>query len=177
MSAYFEYLKQMIIEFFTNLGHFFSDAFAYPWSKVPGQVDYYNSLFANYSPDFGGGGWFFFILFLILLIAAFGALGYLVYYLIRRYVHFRASTEDTTKYREEIERLNLELYHALSEKDRVLGLQVHSLATAGIDANAPKAEGDMEKKEEEVSEDDVRFPKLCDVDARYATPMRPTVLP
>ena len=177
MSAYFEYLKQMIIEFFTNLGLFFSDAFAYPWSKVPGQVDYYNSLFANYSPDFGGGGWFFFILFLILLIAAFGALGYLVYYLIRRYVHFRASTEDTTKYREEIERLNLELYHALSEKDRVLGLQVHSLATAGIDANAPKAEGDGEKKEEEASEDDVRFPKLCDVDARYATPMRPTVLP
>ena len=47
MSAYFEYLKQMIIEFFTNLGHFFSDAFAYPWSKVPGQVDFYNSLFAN----------------------------------------------------------------------------------------------------------------------------------
>ena len=127
MTAYFDYLKHMIIEFFTNFGLFFYDVFAGPWKRVPAEIDYYNSLYANYSPDFGAGGWFFFVLFLLLLLAALAAFGYLIYYLITKYVHFRAKTEDVGKYRSEIERLNLELYHAISEKDRVLGLQVASL--------------------------------------------------
>lgn len=175
MTAYFDYLKHMIIEFFTNFGLFFYDVFAGPWKRVPAEIDYYNSLYANYSPDFGAGGWFFFVLFLLLLLAALAAFGYLIYYLITKYVHFRAKTEDVGKYRSEIERLNLELYHAISEKDRVLGLQVASLS--GIATVSDSGSAKTEKKEEEGEKDERRFPKLANVDAEYLTPMPATRLP
>ena len=47
MSAYFTYLKEMIIAFFSNLGRWFVDRYAVPWAVVPAEFDYYNSLLAN----------------------------------------------------------------------------------------------------------------------------------
>ena len=174
MSAYFEYLKNMLIQFFTNLGYFFADIFAGPWKRVPQEIDYYNSLYANYSPDFGTAGYFFFVLFIIIAAALLGALGYLIFYFIRRYIRYRGRTEDTKKYKAEIERLNLELFHAISEKDRILGISVGALPS---NAATPAASSSAEKKEGEENEDDVRFPKLAAVDEEYLTPLPPTRLP
>ena len=45
MSAYFEYLRQMLVRFFSDLGTFFNKTFAYPWADVPKNFnDYGNSL-------------------------------------------------------------------------------------------------------------------------------------
>ena len=174
MSAYFEYLKNMLIQFFTNLGYFFADIFAGPWKRVPQEIDYYNSLYANYSPDFGTAGYFFFVLFIIIAAALLGALGYLIFYFIRRYIRYRGRTEDTKKYKAEIERLNLELFHAISEKDKILGISVGALPA---NTGTASIENKNEKKENEESNDDVRFPKLAAVDEEYLTPLPPTRLP
>lgn len=174
MSAYFEYLKNMLIQFFTNFGYFFADIFAGPWKRVPQEIDYYNSLYANYSPDFGTAGYFFFVLFIIIAAALLGALGYLIFYFIRRYIRYRGRTEDTKKYKAEIERLNLELFHAISEKDKILGISVGALPA---NAATPTTATSTEKKEGEENEDDVRFPKLSAVDEEYLTPLPPTRLP
>lgn len=174
MSAYFEYLKNMLIQFFTNLGYFFADIFAGPWKRVPQEIDYYNSLYANYSPDFGTAGYFFFVLFIIIAAALLGALGYLIFYFIRRYIRYRGRTEDTKKYKAEIERLNLELFHAISEKDKILGISVGALPA---NAGTASIENKNEKKENEESNDDIRFPKLAAVDEEYLTPLPPTRLP
>ena len=174
MSAYFEYLKNMLIQFFTNLGYFFADIFAGPWKRVPQEIDYYNSLYANYSPDFGTAGYFFFVLFILIAAALLGALGYLIFYFIRRYIRYRGRTEDTKKYKAEIERLNLELFHAISEKDKILGISVGALPA---NAGTASIENKNEKKENEESNDDIRFPKLAAVDEEYLTPLPPTRLP
>ena len=174
MSAYFEYLKNMLIQFFTNLGYFFADIFAGPWKRVPQEIDYYNSLYANYSPDFGTAGYFFFVLFIIIAAALLGALGYLIFYFVRRYIRYRGRTEDTKKYKAEIERLNLELFHAISEKDKVLGISVGALPA---NTGTTSIENKNEKKENEESGDDVRFPKLAAVDEEYLTPLPTTRLP
>ena len=174
MSAYFEYLKNMLIQFFTNLGYFFADIFAGPWKRVPQEIDYYNSLYVNYSPDFGTAGYFFFVLFIIIAAALLGALGYLIFYFIRRYIRYRGRTEDTKKYKAEIERLNLELFHAISEKDKILGISVGALPA---NTGTTSIENKNEKKENEEGNDDVRFPKLAAVDEEYLTPLPPTRLP
>ncbi len=184
MSAYFEYLKEMIIAFFQNLGTWFNNRFAYPWSPVPGQFEHYHSLFATYSPDFGVGGWIFFVIFAILLIALVGGLCFLIFWLIRKYVRFRRSAANEERLQAEVERLNLELYQTIKEKDRVLGLQVRSLGVP-----APVGEGNLtfkEDKEEiveekaqekEKDENDIRFPRLTLVDQKYEGKEIRTVLP
>ena len=53
MNAYFEYLRDIVVRFFQDLGRFFSKAFASPWSDVPGNFTSYNSLLATYSRQFG----------------------------------------------------------------------------------------------------------------------------
>jgi len=157
MSAYFEYLKEMIISFFSNFGTFFKDVFATPWNKVPNQVAYYNSTLSNLSKDFGFWGWFFWVLFLLLFIAFIGAILFGLYLLIRKYVRFVRKEIDKEKLQLEVERLNYELFQTIKEKDRILGLQVQAL---GI--SAPK---EIEDTVKEVSS---RFPKLTAVDNKYA---------
>ena len=183
MAAYFEYLKEMIVAFFQNLGTWFRMRWADPWGPVPNEFAQYNSLFANYSPDFGVGGWIFFVLFAILLLALIGGICFLIFWLIRKYVRFRKSTISEERLKQEVERLNLELYQTIKEKDRVLGLQVRSLGVNSPDLGEgnqvlePTEEKKEETKEEETDENDVRFPRLTLVDQKYAGKEFKTTLP
>ncbi len=182
MAAYFEYLKEMIIAFFQNLGTWFNMRFACPWAPVPSQFEYYNSLFATYSPQFGFGGWLFFVIFAILLVALIGGICFLIFWVIRKYVRFRKSTASEEKLQAEVERLNLELYQTIKEKDRVLGLQVRSLGVGGSlgEGNAIVAkdeEEEIEEKKEETDENDIRFPRLTLVDQKYEGKETKTTLP
>ena len=154
MAAYFEYLKEMIVAFFQNLGTWFRMRWADPWGPVPNEFAQYNSLFANYSPNFGVGGWIFFVLFAILLLALIGGICFLIFWLIRKYVRFRKSTISEERLKQEVERLNLELYQTIKEKDRVLGLQVRSLGVNSSDLGEGNQvlEPTEEKKEETKKE-------------------------
>ena len=183
MSAYFSYLKEMIIAFFGYLGTWFTDRYAAPWKPVPEEFAYYGSLFENYSPDFGVPGWIFFVLFAILLAALIGGLGYLIYYLIRRYVRFYKKTATVEQLQRQVEELNIELYQAVAEKDRILQLQIETLggavpvhpndilnpsAAGAAGAAAGVAAGEGEEEETvAMSDDNHRFPRLALVDAKY----------
>ena len=169
MNAYFQYLKDMIIAFFSNLGHWFNDRFARPWARVPGEFDDYRSIFSMYSGQFDFPGWFFYVLFWILAIGLVGAILYGIGYLIYRYVKFYKKQADTDKLLHQIEQLNFELYQALTEKDRILGLSF----TKGI--AGPEGEEEEEGKTPEGGE--IRFPRLAQIDQQYATPLPPTRLP
>ena len=187
MSAYFTYLKEMIIAFFSNLGRWFVDRYAVPWAVVPAEFDYYNSLLANYSPDFGVAGWIFFALFALLFAALIGGLGYLIYYLIRRYVRFYKRTASIEQLQQQIEELNIELYQAVAEKDRILQLQIETLggaapvrtgevvaATTGAAAAEEGEEGEGETKQADGT---LRFPRLTLVDQKYENSHLVTQLP
>lgn len=160
MSEYFEYLGEFLKRFFVDFGNFFKDVFASPWGKVPGNFDYYNQLFNQYSPKFGVGGWIFFVIFVILWIAFIGGLLFLIFLGLRKYIRFVKKEIDKEKLQETIERLNYELFNAIKEKDRILALKVGELGYK------PTLKEQEEAKEviEEVSS---RFPKLTYVDHEY----------
>lgn len=160
MSAYFEYLREMLISFFKDVGTWFVKKFSGPWSDVPENFNHYNSTLSAYSGEFGFWGWFFFVLFAILFIALIGGIIFGLFILIRKYVRFVKKEIDKEELQRQVERLNYELYRTSKEKDKILDMKV---TTMGL----KDAESMDNESKESIDELTSRFPKLTRVDAQY----------
>ena len=119
MEAYFEYLREMLIKFFSDLGRFLYKGWVSPWEDVPGNFASYGSIFNQHVGGFHFLGWFFYILFFIFFIALIGAIGFGLFILIRKYVRFVKRELDKDELRRQVERLNYELYTATQEKNKI----------------------------------------------------------
>jgi MoxR-like ATPase len=170
MGAYFDYLRKVLVAFFTNLGQWFVARWATPWAPVADEFAQYHDFFSADSPSFGVGGWIMFVLFAILFIGLAGSILFLLYWLIRRYVKFYKTEVEKDHLRDEVSSLNVELYKTIQEKNRILALQV---ATLGL-----KKPEDIEKaagvgsEEDALSDEDIqkaRFQRLVTVDKKYAS--------
>jgi len=157
MTYYFQYLRDTLVAFFTDMGHFFYDIIVYPWTKVPANNLHYGNIYNQYSGQFGGGGWFFWVFFLLLFSALVAAIAYGLFLLIRKYIRFVRGELEVDNLKLQVERLNYELYNTIKEKDRILGLQVTALG-----GSAPR-----EEAQEVIEEVTSRFPKLTNVDHKY----------
>jgi hypothetical protein len=168
MATYFNYLRKMLVAFFTNLGRWFVARWAAPWSPVPDEFAQFHDFFVEDSPSFGVGGWIMFVLFALLFVGLAGSILFLLYWLIRRYVKFYKTEVEKDRLRDEVSSLNVELYKTIQEKNRILALQV---ATLGL-----KKPEDIEKAagmgaDEEAMDEDIqkaRFQRLVTVDRKYA---------
>ena len=158
MAAYFEYLRQMLIAFFTDLGRFLWKVFVSPWTDVGNNFTNYNNIFSKFQGEFGFWGWFFWVFFLIFFIGLIGAVCFLLYLLLRKYIRFVKKEIDKDELRRQVERLNYELYVATQEKNKILNLKT---AYMGL---KPAEEAAVA---EEVMEITARFPKLTYVDNNY----------
>ena len=159
MNAYFEYLREVITRFFSDLGRFFTKGFASPWADVPGNFAAYNSYLSSHSGQFGFVGWLFFVIFAILLVAIIGGAIFGLFILIRKYIRFAKTELDKDALRAQVEELQYELYQAISEKDKILDLKTRYMGVSAEDM----------KKEDKDTLDEVssRFPKLVRVDNQY----------
>ena len=164
MTAYFEYLREMIIRFFTDVGRFFTKTFVPPWSDVPSNFGDYHSMLnvASSSSDWGFWGWFFWVLFLILFIALIGGICFFLFILLRKYIRFVRRELDKEELRRQVERLNYELYMATQERDKILNLKVGYM---GLKTGEEAGEGQEGEVVTEAAAS--RFPKLATVDAKY----------
>jgi len=172
MTDFFNYLKEILVAFFDNLGKWFYDRWAYPWTRVPAEFTQYNSIFRAYSNGFGGGGWVMFVIFTILFVGLIGALLFLLFWLIRKYVKFYKTQVDKDRLRDEVEKLNVELYNAIQEKNRVLALQVGQLGLKKPEDVLNAAAGGKGDQDNQPQDDptlsNARFPRLIQVDRKYA---------
>jgi len=161
MTEYFAYLHKMLVEFFYNFGQFFKNTFSYPWSYVPGQVDYYNGLLYTFShsPYWNGWDWFMWVVFLLLFIAVIFGICFGLWLLLRKYIRFVRKEIDKDNLKLQVERLNYELYLAIQEKDKILNMKTTYLGLA----NPAESQENKEIIEEVIS----RFPKLISVDHAY----------
>ena len=159
MNAYFEYLRELITRFFSDLGRFFTKGWVSPWADVPGNFANYNSLLSSHSGQFGFIGWFFFVLFAILLVAIIGGIIFGLVILIRKYVRFARTELDKDDLRHQVEELQYELFVAIQEKDKILDLKTRYM---GVSPDEIKQED-----KEVIDEISSRFPKLIKVDNQY----------
>ena len=157
MNAYFEYLAQMLRDFFRDLGEFFRKGIVSPWTDVGNNFNKYHSNLTSHSADFHFLGWFFFVLFLLFFIALVGAVIFGLFLVIRKYIRFVRREIDNDAQRNEIARLNYELYTATQEKDKILNLKSAYMGITPADKMADEA----------MAEINSRFPKLATVDAAY----------
>ncbi len=158
MSAYFEYLREMLVAFFTDLGTFLFKVFISPWSDVGNNFNNYNSIFNSFKGEFGFWGWFFYVLFLLFFIGVIGAILFGLFIVLRKYIRFVKKELDKDELRRQVERLNYELYTATQEKDKILNLKT---AYMGLKPAEDQALA------EEIKEVTSRFPKLTSVDNNY----------
>ena len=178
MENYFNYLREMVLAFFENFARWMNTRWAVPWAAVPDDFARYGIIFDNFASGFGFWGWFFFVLFAIFFVAAIGALVFLIYWLLRKYIKFYRTEIDRERLREEVQNLQIELYNATQEKNRILGLQLDSLGISpseSISMGSSSGELPAEQTESEEGEEtgvpgekDVRFPRLIAVDEKYA---------
>lgn len=162
MTAYFEYLRELLTRFFTDLGRFFSETFADPWSSVGENIAAYNDVFASYSKEFGGGGWFLFVLFIILTIGLFAGLIFLAVLGIRKYAKFYKKEVEKDELVDQVTRLNYELSQAIQEKDKILNMKLDALGMTKEDIMGETSENKVPSEFEKS-----RFPKLSYVDKEY----------
>ena len=162
MTEYFEYLREMLTAFFTDLGEFLGTAFVSPWKPVGGNFEQYQSIFNSHSPNFNFWSWFFYILFLIFFIGLIAAIIFGLYILLRKYIRFVKRELDKDELRNQVDRLNYELYQAIQEKDKILNLKTGYMGLKPDEGMASKE--DQEVLEQVTS----RFPKLTRVDQDYA---------
>lgn len=159
MTQYFEYLQKILIRFWEDFIRFFTKRVVTPWEDVPGNFQAYGDLLGQYSSEFGFWGWFFFVLFAILFIALIGGAIFGIVLLLRKYIRFVKREIDKDDLRQQVERLNYELYQAVQERDKILNLKT---AYMGLKPDEIPDEG--KKTLEEIS---ARFPKLVHVDNQY----------
>ena len=160
MSAYFEYLRDVLVAFFRDLGTFFYKWIVSPWTDVGANFSNYNAILGAYYRQFGFLGWFFFVIFLLFFIGLIGALIFGLVILIRRYIRFVKRELDKDELRRQVERLNYELYSATQEKDKILNLKTAYMGLKPADEMAAEAQ-------ETAAVGDTRFPKLVSVDMNY----------
>ena len=163
MDSYFEYLREMVVSFFTDIGVFLRKVWVDPWKDVGNNFLNYSSIYNSHYQEFGFWGWFFWVLFLIVFIGVIGGILFGLFILLRKYIRFVRKELDKDELRKQVEQLNYELYVAVQEKDKILnlksgymGLKVEDGETAG------------QESQEEIDQIASRFPKLTRVDQQYA---------
>ena len=163
MDSYFEYLREMVVSFFTDLGIFFRKVWVDPWTDVSNNFLNYNSIYNSHVGDFGFWGWFFWVLFLVVFIGLIGGILFGLFILLRKYIRFVRRELDKDELRIQVEQLNYDLYLAVQEKDKILNLKSGYMGVLTGDTEGGQAEA-----QEDIDQINSRFPKLTRVDQQYA---------
>lgn len=165
MESYFQYLGAFLPRFFQHLWQFILTIFVSPWAEVDNNFGEYGEILAAYSNNFGFGGWLMFVLFAILFVALIGAIGFGLFILIKKYVKFAKTELNKDELRRQVERLNIELYNSVREKDKILELQMKALG--GKNLPVSEHEEVVDEATKTMEELASRFPKLTHVDTEY----------
>ena len=104
-------------------------------------------------------GWIFFVVFAIFFVALICGLLFLLFLLLRKYIRFVKREIDKEELKNQVERLNYELYNMTQEKNKILDLKVQYLGLSSPE--------EMKKNQEVIAETSSRFPKLTSVDVEY----------
>jgi len=166
----------MVMDVFVKfVGEFLSTFFGSLWSGISGlfmgfigmfNVMRYVEVFKLYSGDFNAIAWVLAILTVILLIAALGALGYAIFYLIRKYIRVRNTLVSQEELLNEVGNLNRQVMKLSMEKDRILEMKVSQIGLRPDESNVLESQAEMENKP--IEEGESRFFKLSQVDHEFA---------
>ena len=140
--------------------------FATIFSKNLFNPNEYIRIYAEYQPQFGVPGTIMFVIFVLVGVAFVASAVLLIIWAIKKIFGKTGKGYNEQKMREEIERLNLELYDVTREKDKILSLsrEADGVYSPVIESGGGGS-GGMTKLDDSVSGG--RFAKLYTVDDKY----------
>ena len=123
----------------------------------------YTAIVNEYKDDFSTGEWVLVIITLILALVIIGLIIFGIYLAIKRIFKFRKTLVDQESLLDEVANLNNEVAKLYKEKEAILAMQVSRLGLRPDEGDEAAA-----VEEEEVDQNnEIRFPKLAEVDERY----------
>ena len=153
MTAYFNYLAEVLRVFAKSVGSLFKGS---PMSFNE-QSTAYTSAFKTYSVSFSVGGWIMYVLVILLFAALLTGIVLFLIWLFKKVIKKKGKGNEDVL-RDEIERLNLELYETTMEKNRILGL---SKEGKGVPTGMSGKDG------KDAPKGGSRFSRLITVDEKY----------
>ncbi len=154
----FEFLRQFFGGFWTIIKGLYTGII-----EIFNVVDY-AAIVSFYRDDFNGAEWIFVVVAVLILLVLLGSIGFLIFYLVRKYIRFRKTLVEQESMLEEIATLNKDVQVLMKEKQDILAMKVSQLGLKpGEDA-----EVEVSENNENQNADGIRFAKLNNIDELMA---------
>ena len=163
MSTFFRFLYEFLLQFFSGFitmikGFFTGIAEIFT-------IKNYISVINFYKDDFSVPEWILVVLAIIIVLAIIGGLGFIIYFIIRKYLKFHKTVVEEESLLEEVASLNNQVADLMAEKESILAMKVSQLGLKP--GESPEIE-ETDKPKEDVDTTKSRFPKLTAVDTEFA---------
>lgn len=167
MGTYTRFLYEFLAQFFAGLitilggiGKGIGQLF-----NIPG----YAQIIDHYKNDFSMAEWVLVVLAVIAVVVVVGMGFALIFFLIKKYLRFRAKVVKQEELLDEVANLNNKVVNLMKEKDEILAMKVSQLGLKPTESNLePLPEGGAEQSEEDLANDGIRFAKLNEIDEEFA---------
>ena len=163
MDTFFRFLYEFLEQFFTSFILMFK-------GLVNGIINMFNikeyiGIINFYKDDFSVPEWILVVLAIIIVLAIIGGLGFIIYFIIRKYLKFHKTVVEEESLLEEVASLNNQVADLMAEKESILAMKVSQLGLKP--GESPEIE-ETDKPKEDVDTTKSRFPKLTAVDTEFA---------
>ena len=163
MDTFFRFLYEFLEQFFTSFILMFKGI-------INGVINMFNikkyiAIINFYKEDFTIPEWVLVVLAILIVLAIIGGIGFIIYYLIRKYLRFRKTIVEEESLLEEVASLNNQVSDLMAEKESILAMKVSQLGLKP--GESPEVE-ENDKSGEDADTTKSRFPKLTAVDIEYS---------
>ena len=163
MQTFFRFLYEFLKQFFSGF-----------WLMIQGfykgvikifNIKEYANIVTFYKGDFNGAEWIFVVIAVLIIVILLGLIGFLVFYLIRKYIRFRKTLVEQESMLEEIATLNNDVKQLMKEKQDILAMKVSQL---GLKPGEEDTEDTSSSANDNAQDGGIRFSKLAMIDERMA---------
>ena len=163
MDTFFRFLYEFLEQFFTSFILMFKGI-------INGVINMFNikkyiAIINFYKEDFTIPEWVLVVLAILIVLTIIGGIGFIIYYLIRKYLRFRKTIVEEESLLEEVASLNNQVSDLMEEKESILAMKVSQL---GLKPDESPEVEENDKSGEDADTTKSRFPKLTAVDIEYS---------
>ena len=151
------------------LANFFSGFILILQSIIKGitkvfDINSYLSIINFYKNDFNGPEWILVAFAIILMLLTVALITFLIFLIVKKYIRFRKTVVEQESLLEEVATLNNQVATLVKEKQDILAMKVSQL---GLKPGEENTVSESETKQEEDTNEGIRFSKLHQIDEEY----------
>ncbi|MBQ6281971.1 MAG: hypothetical protein IJK66_00345 [Bacilli bacterium] len=163
MNTFLRFLYEFLSQFFNGIKYIIFGIFN--GFKTIFNIPEYIKVVDHYKKDFTIPEWLLVALAILVTLIVLVLIILGIYFLIRKYIRIRKSLVEQESLLEEVSVLNNEVAKLVKEKETILAMKVSKL---GLKPDEPDTEEGVTSSEEEVdTNNEIRFPKLYEVDEKF----------